>query len=49
MYTSHAMVTDHDTHLYKSGRDCAHVRTPGIDIIWVEDLYIWLKNLVIII
>ena len=43
MYTSHAMVTEYDAHLYKSGLDCSHVCTPGVDIIWVEYLHNWLK------
>jgi len=43
MYTSNAMISEHDAHLFKSGTDCTHICTPGIDVIWVEYLFNWLK------
>jgi len=43
MHTSHAMVSEFDAHLFKSGLDCTHICTPGVDVIWVEYLYNWLK------
>lgn len=43
MYTSNAMVSENDAHVFKSGVDCTHLCTPGVDVIWVEYMYNWLK------
>ncbi|CAL6325534.1 unnamed protein product [Bathycoccus prasinos] len=43
MYTSNAMVSQYNAHLFKSGMDCSHLCTPGIESIWVDYLFNWLK------
>ena len=43
MYTSNAMVSENDAHVFNSGVDCTHLCTPGVDVIWVEYMYNWLK------
>ena len=35
--------TEYDAHLFKSGLDCTHVCTPGVDIIWINSYTISLN------
>ena len=42
MYTSQALVSEYDAHLFKNGRDCTHVCLPGVEVMWLEVLQGWL-------
>ena len=42
MYSAHSMLSEHNAHAFRSGLDCTHLCSPGVEVMWVDVLYGWL-------